>query len=70
MQADAKLEFICFIVIGQLPKQTQGKVNAFYIKKKDYNGTISELNTCLLNMRVKQLLSESGIALDIGCVKG
>ena len=69
-QANAKLELICSILTGQLPKQIQGTVKAFYVKKKDYNGTISELNACLLIMRVKQLLKEHGIALDIGCLKG
>ena len=69
-QVDVKLELICSIFIGQLPKHIQGKVKAFYVKKRDYNGTISEQNACLLIMRVKQLFSECGIALDIGCLKG
>ena len=67
-QVDGKLELICSILIGELPKQIQGKVKAFYVEKKDGNGTISELNARLLIMRAKHLLSERGITLDIECL--
>ena len=67
-QVDGKLELICSILIGQLPKQIQGNVKAFYVEKKDGNGTILELNARLLIMKAKHLLSERGIDLDIGCL--
>ena len=53
-------------MIRQLPKVVQSNPKTLFTEKKG-TGLISDTNACVLLSKVKELMSDCGIPLDIGC---
>lgn len=64
--AEAPLNLVCSIIIGQLPRQIQGKVKERYSNRAD-ESSVSEKEARDLLLKIKELLKERGIPLDVGC---
>ena len=63
--ANASLQLIFTIIIGQLPKEIHGKAKTFFADKRIAAGNISEINGRALISRIKEWMSERGITFDI-----
>ena len=64
--AKADNNLVCNILIGQLPKVIRSNAKTLFAEKKG-TGLISDTNACVLLSKVKELMNDRGIPLDIGC---
>ena len=64
--AKADNNLVCNILIGQLPKVIQSNAKTVFAETKR-PGLISDTNARVLLSKIKELMSDRGIAPDIGC---
>ena len=67
IHAGAKLDLVFSVLIAQLPKRVQSQAKDEFASQKGDGNVISESGGHKVIMKMKRILSDRGVVLDVGC---